>query len=264
VIYHDIDPDDTLKAVIHFPGDTYSIDLNNDGIYDFKFFAFKGAAYTGIDLAMNYSVSNTNALIGSLGTFNSNPVLRISVLASNQTIDVNQNLFSLSQLLFSGNQFFLPPMLTVYSSGDPNGQWTGGVVDHYVGLRFTDGTNTYYGWIRCDIPADASMVIIKDFAYNSTPNEGLFAGQGNPLGINEISNSSFGIFGYEGVANVMINDGNLDNTIVTVTNMMGQRVIDQPLTDKITRIDLNQFGKGLYVVTIQRGAEQYSKKVSFR
>jgi len=268
VLYHDIDPDDTLKSVSAFPGDTYALDLNNDGTNDFVFFAFKGGSYAGIALAMNYTATNTNALMGNLTSTsgpNHRPLGLVSALASNQNIDVNQNFFSLSQLIFtSTNQFFIPPMITYYTNGSAGGLWTGGVTDHYVGLRFTDGTNKYYGWVRCDIPADASMVIIKDFAYNSTPNEGLFAGQGNPLGINEVNNASFGIFGYEGVANVIIKDGELNNAFVTVTNMMGQQVVNQPLTDKISRIDLNQFGKGLYVVTIHRGGEQFSKKVSFR
>ena len=150
-------------------------------------------------------------------------------------------------------------------SGTPYGYW-GGVTDHYIGFQFSpDGAEIHYGWVRCDVAEDGTSLTIKDYAYNATPDEGVFAGQGSPLGITSVNNSNeFGIFGFEGVANILIKDGKYDNTSITVINTMGQKVVDQKATDKLTRIDLNQFGKGLYVVTIQRGSEQFSKKISFR
>jgi hypothetical protein len=72
------------------------------------------------------------------------------------------------------------------------------------------------------------------------------------------------IFGYEGVANIFVNDGKLDGASVTVTNMLGQTMVKQGLSNRATHIDLNQFGKGIYLVTVQRGEEVFSKKVSFR
>ncbi len=67
-----------------------------------------------------------------------------------------------------------------------------------------------------------------------------------------------------GVVNVIINDGQFDGAVVSVTNVLGQTVLTQSLNAQINRIDLNDFGKGIYMVTIQRGDEHFARKVSFR
>src|SRR4029079_6070694 len=116
--------------------------------------------------------------------------------------------FSLSQLVSTGGaSFFLPGMATYYTSSAATvGFWGGGGTDHYLGLRFSDGTDTFYGWIRCDVANHAESLTVKDYAYNANPNEGLFAGQGDPTAVQPVNaNSPFGIFAFEGTASVMVN-----------------------------------------------------------
>ena len=61
------------------------------------------------------------------------------------------------------------------------GNWAT-TTDHYLGLKTKSGSNTYYGWVRLRIsvspsPPFHSSVTIKDYAYNSIPNQRILAGQ---------------------------------------------------------------------------------------
>jgi hypothetical protein len=269
VIYTDIDPDVTLLGSAQ---DQYAIDLNNDGQTDFKFIAASGTASGGTTYKLAgvvmqpYTTGNLNGFIGKVASLaNSNFIGYPYALEFNDNIDGNEQFFKIGDIANPNNgSFFIPAMFSVIS-GTPYGYW-GGATDRYVGFQFSpDGAEIHYGWVRCDVAADGTSMTLKDYAYNSTPDEGMFAGQGSPLGVAAVNNSDeFGVFGFEGVANVTIKDGKYDNASITVINAMGQKVIEQKATDKVTRIDLNQFGKGLYVVSIQRGSEQFSKKISFR
>jgi len=185
-------------------------------------------------------------------------------LAQNDNIDANLNFVKLVDVINGNNSFLVPAMFSAIGSS-MYGNWKG-VTDKYVPLEFSpDGTNLYFGWVRCDVAADGSSMTIKDYAYNTVEGQGMFAGQGNPTGIgNTVQTQHFNVYGYEGVANIFVNDGNIDGTSVTVTNMIGQTMVKQVITDRNTKIDLNNFGKGIYMVTINRGDEVFSKKISFR
>ncbi|HYV94516.1 MAG TPA: T9SS type A sorting domain-containing protein [Chitinophagales bacterium] len=264
-IYTDVNPDKVLIGTNLLPGDTMRLDLNNDGITDFIFFAWKGSTYQGAGLMVPYyPLSNSNAIIGNLGTLFSHPFLKEDALAMGDNIGPGQPFYKYADITYSST--FLHPIMGYVSTGNTAGvgAWVG-VQDHFLGLKFTDGANFHYGWARCSLSADADTLTLKDYAYNSIVNASLFAGQGDPLGSSSVhQQSSFNIFGYEGVVNIFVSDGKLDEATITVINMLGETVINQPLTDRNTRIDLNQFAKGIYLVTVQRGGEIFSKKISFR
>ena len=49
-------------------------------------------------------------------------------------------------------------------------------VDSYIGVTFKLGSNTHYGWIRVNWSSASTTFIIKDFAYESTANTAIKAG----------------------------------------------------------------------------------------
>lgn len=264
VVYTDI-PDTVFTAVNPFPGDTLALDLNNDGITDFNFVGWKSSTYVAFGLIMHpYATTNPNGIVGSVVGPSSNPLGMVSELALNENIDSNQNFFVFNDLTYSTGQNHIPVMFSA-TPGYVSGDWQLGGTDHYAGFKFSVVANSYFGWARVDVAYDGSSITIKDYAYNATPDEPLFAGQGSPLGVSSVKpGSNFNILGYEGVANIFVNDGKTNDCIVTVTNMVGKTIIRQPLTDRTTRIDLNQYSKGIYLISVDRGNERFSKKISFR
>jgi hypothetical protein len=263
VIYTDIS-DVTLST----PGDSYDLDLNNDGNVDFVLQLQTNTSFQRAGIApYPLSTGNPNAILGTY--YFANPAIfpYPALLAQGDPINAAQPQFNLASIAFtvSSNLVYIQPAFLSIYNGSTYGKWQGGVTDGYVGLKFTDGTDNFFGWARCDVNDVATQIVIKDYAYNTNPDQALFAGQGDPAGIGTVNqSSSFNVFGFEGVANVFVNDGKFDGTTVTITNMLGQTMVNQVLNNRSSRFDLNQFGKGIYMVTVQRGDEVFSKKVSFR
>jgi hypothetical protein len=51
----------------------------------------------------------------------------------------------------------------------------------FFGFRCIENTDTTYGWIRLSINNEETQMEILDYAYNSVPNQGLYAGEGLPF-----------------------------------------------------------------------------------
>lgn len=175
IIYTDIVPDDTLSIASPIgPGEWYSLDLNNDGIVDYSvavdIIYFEYAVMIG-----KYSNgSEVNAVAGVFADIGL-PAYNVFKLDSLDTIDAGLNWVKpkVPKHSYMGNLLFV----TSY----PNaiyGYWNQGVEDGYLGLRIHVGSDKYYGWLRCDVAADASYIVIKDYACNSQPNKQIIAGEG--------------------------------------------------------------------------------------
>lgn len=140
------------------------LDLNNDGVLDFRFKAgeatddFITAGGTG------------NSMIATTGS-ESWPALYPVRLKYLDPIDANQ--------LWGRQNFGLIAMET--SGGDTHFDGTYGMpiqtADGYLGVRFKVGANQHYGWVRLDCSDNAKWLVIKDFAYNATPGVPINAGQ---------------------------------------------------------------------------------------
>ena len=55
-----------------------------------------------------------------------------------------------------------------------------------------------------------------------------------------------------------------NGAVATVVNMNGETIVRKMIDDKLTRIDINHFAKGIYMVWIQKGESVVSKKISFQ
>lgn len=53
-----------------------------------------------------------------------------------------------------------------------------GMGDKYIGIKFKSGSNTYYGWMLVNLSFGTSSgtMVVKSYAYNTTPGDGLNAG----------------------------------------------------------------------------------------
>lgn len=107
----------------------------------------------------------------------SNPNGQVSLLAQNATISGTSNFltYDLYGVVF--------PIIhaTDYTV------WVGQT--GYAGFKFSDGINTRYGWIKLKVattPTNPTFTIYS-YAYNSTPNQQILAGQ-TTLGLKEINN----------------------------------------------------------------------------
>lgn len=193
IIYTDI-PDETPNA-------TYPLDLNNDSIVDF-IIQFGGSGST---IGVICSPQNNNAYAGNFvgGTY-----LPWALSASNNICD------TLSTWYDANNPGTM-------GMGTSIGYWSS-ATNKYLALKLIVGTNTYYGWARFDLLAISSSFTIKDYAYESTPNACIQAGE-SILGGNENLNKNILVFPNPFISSTSIQTmSNLKNATLTIYNSYGK------------------------------------------
>ncbi|MFC2100826.1 T9SS type A sorting domain-containing protein [Bacteroidota bacterium] len=150
IIYTDVNPDSTISASVSEIIKSYFIDIDNNGIYEFELRHFNpGPGNEDVEIQQN-SASIQDVIIDVNGH---SKVLSIFDTISSNSIQWGSDMF-----------------------GILNSPWYGGG-DKYFGMRFKKTGQWYYGWARVNIPADHLSFTIKDYAYNSTPNAQIIAGQ---------------------------------------------------------------------------------------
>jgi hypothetical protein len=181
IIYTDVNPDSSILITT----DSFNLDLNNDGIPDFEFrrslFSSEcrsraEGAKLGIYIHLSVTpVSQSDAIMTSA----QNVALALNV-DSAATIGPDSLWATTAEVLLEGAE-----MSDCNSIIGHAGYWLN-VSEKYLGLKFTAGNNTYYGWARLSSTYSLGSVsylivggqlILKDYAYNTIPNQPILAGQ---------------------------------------------------------------------------------------
>jgi hypothetical protein len=161
IVYTDVVPD----SIFH--GATYNLDLNNDGIYDFK---FSTNITVGRCSAWGTSSVNTYASVSSIGSQN-------AILVSGTypgALDTNTVIGNRATWSSSSGQT-LKYISTCYP---PRGNWSTSE-DKYLGLKIKKDRKILYGWIRLSVNmyGPGPSIVVRDYAYNSTSTKQILAGQ---------------------------------------------------------------------------------------
>ncbi len=245
IVYTDVNPDVTINT-----GDTYEVDLNNDGVVDFKTHAGKNNANTWKSVEIYTSLSlNNNQVAAYLGQFS---YYYANLLSFGNVIDENENFYPAY------------PYVTlnfVYATGSVQGAWHG-AIDGYAGLLFDINGEQHYGWIRLDVAEDASSAVIKDFAYESTIEKAIIAGDNGNVGIQSVkTDNAVIIYAHNGLLSIVANGIALPATI-KITNLIGQVVSEFELKNSKIEISISELPHQLLVVSVFDGAKIYSSKIS--
>lgn len=152
IVYTNVEPD----TLIGFGNlyESYSLDLNNDGITDF-FFVNDSDVSSWSSNTYNLNIFQSPGVNKIIASSSSNSI--IEILLSGDTINFNQN-FVLNNLRGPG----------WFANGPING---------FIGLEFEKNNHTYYGWARLYSPNGADYLAVKDYAYNSIADEPIIAGE---------------------------------------------------------------------------------------
>jgi hypothetical protein len=162
IIYHDI-----FDVTIDDINPQYDLDMEN------------GIGGTGPDFRISYGttpVANWFEFINSQTTSFGSMGSVLFDLVVGDVLNLNPSaLIEPTSVTWSDLSTQSQP-LALYYLGGPQGQWAGGATDAYIGVRFEISGNLHYGWIRVDVESPSPKLTIKDFAYNSIPNEVIAAG----------------------------------------------------------------------------------------
>lgn len=218
IVYTDI-PDATPNA-------TYSLDLNNDGNVDFVLYFGGSAGNVGVLCSPQQNNAYAGNVVGG-------DYLAWALTSSTSICD------SLSS--WYGTNY--PGTLGVGSS---TGYWPG-ATDRYLALKLVEGANAYFGWVRLDVFPTSTSFTVKDYAYNSTPNACIQAGQ-TTLGLEESNDAALTIFPNPFSSSTTIQSlGNLNDATLIVSNAYGQTLKRfEHLSGQSITISRDDLPNGLY------------------
>jgi len=167
IVYTDINPD---VAVFCSPNCSVrrNIDINNDGIADFTITTTNKSYCTCtpcicMNLQKRYNVSvarlNNNTIQSSGHPLDSNVIIGSDTVHSVSAKVLRSYSFDHGLITWSG-------------------EWEKSA-DGYLGLKLIADGKTYYGWARLSVNVSSvgASCIIKDYAYNSIPNQPILAGE---------------------------------------------------------------------------------------
>ncbi|MGA8853793.1 MAG: hypothetical protein WB492_06420, partial [Christiangramia sp.] len=161
IIYTDIEPDFIGKNI----NDSYALDLNNDKIVDF---------FIGNNLYENWDWLVISAVRND-GIISVEPWYTHTV-----PIESDREIFDPVPPSV-GQHFARASIIAIedcFENEDALGcsfDWAG-KYDKYIGLRIKIKEQIHFGWVRMDV-TNVTQWIIKDYAFNTTPNKRILTGQ---------------------------------------------------------------------------------------
>jgi hypothetical protein len=256
IVYTDVIPDSTMldNFPIGLNTKNYNLDLDNNANDDFILTAYYGPSILGGTPSMVYaSALNGNALKDTLTTGNVPIPLQLNAV-------IDSNLLLQQSWQTSGSH-------TLRESGGigPVGLWNN-ISDYYLGLRLLLFGQTHYGWVRLRVNVTSSYasVIVRDYAYNSIPNQPILAGQTTATGLFENSlAASINLFHNPATNHLTIELPNAnENFEITITDINGKIIYkSDALAAHNIKVNIIDFAEGVYVVRIQSADFIETKKL---
>jgi hypothetical protein len=157
------------------------LDLNNDGIVDFRFVPLRYSSHSTCAFAVFYGVY----IIPTEGNGIRGGVLSASALPSSILVGRNPQKFGDARELMAGGDYV---RFLCTSSRSPDVEIIGQFANtrnRYLGLQFSISGELHYGWARFNVTDNGGSVsaILTGYAYETTPGAPIFTGNefGNEL-----------------------------------------------------------------------------------
>lgn len=226
-----------------YPDDTYQFDIDNNGSADYELNIYE--TVTPDCYIVKFECLNNNFV----GCYSA-PVKSPAPFSyeNNTMIDESLNWYSTGfmQTLALGN------MCTSYFFGNFKG-----VEDEFIALKFSNGTDIYYGWIRVDVSTNADWVTIKDYAFDSS-GFSLMTSVSQNLS-NHVS-VDYKLYPNPTKGELII-EGEKQIDKVSVYSLTGVLVKEQKTNSRTVKIGLSDIDKGVYILKSYIENEVLLKKV---
>lgn len=249
VVYHDENPDVT-KTQTAEGYQFFNIDMNGDLQIDFILAVFKGdTTYNGLSgngTAVSVQPSSGNAVAEG----SSSPVSQAAALNNGDNIHNGLTWQSnLSVLRFNG---------TVMGFPASSGQFQNSEIK-YIGVKFTVGSNTFYGWVRISVTSNGDSFTVMDWAYEDVPGNDIEAGETEITGMKENLISSISVISFENIIEVTFPFTLSGN--VKVFNPSGSMLSFEKFSGESCRINLKGKISGIYHLVFEISEGDFAKKI---
>ena len=254
--YHNFIPD--TMAISTYSIGYYPLDINNDGVMDFKF----ELVAPGTGLGSNYYACAINGLNNNAIAFG----------YSDSCLDVNNIYVSKKEMVYAFNYNDTIDNNKVWSSSLflSHTEWITWQYScasykynykSYIGVRVLVDSIYKYGWIKID-----SMTFDPHILGLATLTMGQYACENNVAGINSLSDINNSIIVYPNPANSIIHvdlnrQAAIQNLPFQVTDLLGNVIKQEKFRAKRSTIDISDFKNGIYLMRITAGEETLTKKI---
>lgn len=231
IVYTDVDPD--------FVGgmtDSFAIDFNGDAIDDLSILQSNNGNY---ELVQALPAGGNGVLAASNAGY-----LYASNLAYGAVISAGAGAFGSFGSLCAG---------VGYAGSQFCGTGPG-----YIGVQFDIAGTTHYGWVRASA-ADSSNFSVLEFAYESTADTAILAGD---MGVAGVEDQLFAGFNYFVNDNGLNLKANSSFEQVQMFNMLGQQVVSEKLASNNETVNIASLKAGIYVVTVTIDGASKSFKIA--
>ncbi len=262
VLYTDVVPNDTL-----FVCDTYALDLNNDGIVDFRL---------GIqEHIFNYERGVMILKDGNESNFVAGITPSYSSSYNNSSISKNAYRLNYQDVIGSANSWAIPKPYNGWScecdllncnfegqvflnhlySSNYFGEWTNDYSAAYLGLQIETNNQKYFGWVRVAVDTVGKWMIIDDYAVKTEPDESIWAGQCfcPPNGSENLIVNDFSVYPNPAVDYLYIEATEGYPTLpatLEILDLNGKKIISNPFNSLSNTIDVSMLPSGKYLLRI--------------
>ena len=262
IIYTKIDPPDTLTSDNSgFYYGSYLLDLNNDGISDFRFSIFTFQQNTTHESFFNdqgEAIIYATA-IGS-NKFDADTALNYGAsICSQRKWQTQQNLASSHNHWYNTDIKYPKTFRFDFLSGpfvnDTN---------KYLPLKLVVNGANYYGWVRLSVAPWASALIISGYAYNTIPGTCINTGDSTTSISNSPIENETSIWSVNRNVYVKLGNNSSLGSTLNIYNTLGQKVFSSTISTLQTEIELNNPPAGIYIVRLEGKESSVVKKISIK
>lgn len=244
IIYEDLN-----DFILTTPGNFFEVDINSDLNNDFKFTIFNSVLSGTQSYGPYAGIPFVNIVDGALVNGSNNG--SFVTVSSNPAALNYANIINASDI-FDGNLDDLADHATISYQGYGMvsnvylGNWSD-QQNKYLGLKITDGANTHYGWLRLSVSKTADTIVVHDFAYNTTPNQSIEAGQTIINSIEE-NISEANIHYYQNCLYIKRENESMEQ--LEIYSLDGKLIFEKQLNSTFDTISMAEIPKGIYLVKV--------------
>lgn len=129
--------------------------------------------------------------------------------------------------------------------------------DKYIGFRLRSGAAFKYGWMKVSLSGTSSMTfVIKELAYQNTPNTAIKAGQQFGVGIRqmELDEQAFTLYPNPVKTTLHIqSEKEVELTQIRICSIDGKCIKEMDKPDLTLELDLSALAKGAYYIELIQG-----------
>ncbi len=273
MVYVDIDPD----IVLNEGGQAAELDLDQNGTIDFWFhnnsFTFYSESFSSYRLMQNILVGPeiaVNAIAGETGLYGTaygGVYTRYYpfALEGGAIINADLNFYNYNLQVMGLRTIVTYAGTNTWACADCNwyGFFAESSINKFLGVKFqTLDESLNFGWIRCDVQDEGRTLIIKDYAYETTPEYPIIAG--DTVHYVEVIDaiSSEPVYVYSFNETLYVNLQESAKAKVTIASISGQNILKYETTDVNSTVDLTNVANGMYMVTVEYKNRLYTTKIA--